>query len=333
MALSDKMISVVCLSPEDASGFGENLRAIVAAITERFRHFEVVVVDNGRYRDAAEVLKSELAAIEHFRVIFLSQDYGTEIGLSAGIEAAIGDYVVMMEPGSDPASLIGKMIDLCEAGVDYVVGRRSSQPGRTGTYRLLARIYYAVSAKLLRLPFDHNWSNFVCLSRPVANSIAKVRKRVRFLKFIAKEVGYSHSVLNYDVMPSVAQSTPVRVTADRVFDALQAISAVTDRPLLLASTLAFLIAGANLIYLLYSLAVWIVLPDVAKGWTSTNMFLSAMFSALFLFVGTIAQYLSVVVREVTNSPLYYVVGEIHSGEIFGGYAEKNVECSDEFSQV
>lgn len=302
--MSSKMISIVCIIPEQLGRFKDWLLDIQTTVGQHFEHCELILINNGASKGEPTALMESIKDLHRFRILSLSQEYNIEVAIKAGVEHSIGDYVVVMTPGEHPPQAIPQMVKMIDAGAQYVIGQQNQQSKASYGYKMLAKLFFFASSKILSFPIHHSWTNFICLSREVSNLVTKDKKHVRFLRLLGTEAGLKYATIPFDPLDENRKAK--KVTAKRIVEGFRIIAANTDRLLQFCSILSLGVAVVDALYIVYSLALYLFLPNIQSGWTSTSMFLAVMFGIMFLVLGVISQYIGLIYREVVSSPLYHI---------------------------
>src|SRR5919201_6538479 len=203
--------------------------------------FELVLVDDGS-TDRSAPLLSELASNDpRVRVVYLSRNFGHQTALTAGLDHARGDAVVMLDSDlQDPPELINTMLDHWRAGCDVVYAVREQREGESRFKRVTARWFYKLFDKLAQVELQHNAGDFRLLDRRALDALLSMRERNRFLRGMTVWVGYTQAAVPYKRDPRYAGETKYTLTKMLKFS-LDAISSFSHRPLQLATLLGFLI--------------------------------------------------------------------------------------------
>src|SRR5690606_34377581 len=126
----------------------------------------------------------------------LSRRFGQEIAVAAGLDSAIGDFVVVMLPDSDLPESVPAMVEQARAGIGVVFGVRLDRDGDPWLHRLGARIFYALTAAC-GLPIRRNATHFRALSREAVNAITRIRSPKRYLRTLSQTVGFGDAAFPY----------------------------------------------------------------------------------------------------------------------------------------
>ncbi|HXO07604.1 MAG TPA: glycosyltransferase family 2 protein, partial [Solirubrobacteraceae bacterium] len=175
----------------------EEFHARVCAALKGLR-FEIVLVDDGS-SDGSPMLLQRLADSDpRVHVVQLSRNFGHQTALTAGLDHAGGDAVVMLDADlQDPPELIPKMLDHWRAGCDVVYAVREHRAGESRFKLSTARWFYALFDKLAQVELQHNSGDFRLLDRRALDALLSMRERNRFLRGMTVWVGYRQAAVPY----------------------------------------------------------------------------------------------------------------------------------------
>ncbi len=302
------VVSVIVPLRDDADVVPAFLEELYPVLREQFALFEVLLVDDGS-RDGTDArVRSWLESRERLRYLRLSRSFGREVAISAGLEAAIGDFVVVMLPRTDPPALVPEFVRRCREGDGLVVGvsetpKRASWLARTG-----ARLFHLYCRRHLGFDFEQNTTEFRALSRSVVNSVTRIRDRHRYLRVFTASAGYRQEIVRYRPLERGGPRPPEGLAAD-LTHAIEIVVANSKHPLRVVSRLGLLLSGLNGLYIGYVFAVVLFKGRVAEGWTTTSLLVSSMFFFLFLILAVLCEYIGRILEESQDRPLYFVTDE------------------------
>jgi glycosyltransferase involved in cell wall biosynthesis len=271
---------------------------------------EIVFIDDGS-TDSSAALVEELAAREDGIVLVqLSRNFGMEVAMSAGLDHARGDHVVIMHADlQDPPELIPEMLRLADEGADVVYARRI---GRDESWhkRALATAFYGLMARLARTPYQGQAGDFRLMSRRVVDALRGMPERRRFLRGMVAWVGYEQVPIEYRRAGRAAGRGASYRALFRL--ALEAVTSFSDVPLALATYLGSVTAA------LASLAALGLLVATAAGWLSASLGAWILISVLFLGgvqlvgLGILGRYVARMHEQTLQRPLYLVARVVGS---------------------
>jgi dolichol-phosphate mannosyltransferase len=267
--------------------------------------YELVLVDDGS-TDATALLLEELAgADEALRVISLSRNFGHQAALTAGLDHAHGDVVVMLDADlQDPPEVIPQLLDKWRTGCDVVYAVRESRAGETPFKLLTARWFYAVFSRLTNLDLEHNAGDFRLLDRRALDALLSMRERNRFLRGMSVWVGFDQAAVRYQRDARFAGQTKYTLRRMLRFS-LDAISSFSHTPLQLATLMGFVFS--TIAFLAIPVAIGFrIAGEFVPGITTVLLVVLLLGGIQLITVGIIGEYLGRVYDEVKQRPLYLV---------------------------
>jgi len=267
--------------------------------------FEVILVDDGSIDDSPRILDQLHVRDPRVKVIHLSRNFGHQAALQAGIDAASGEAVVLMDADlQDPPEVLCALIDQWERGYEvvYAVRRRRAESAvKRAAYALFYRTLRAVAE--IDVPLDSG--DFCLLDRRVVRALVALPERNRFLRGLRSWVGFRQIGVEYEREARYGGESKYTVRK-LVRLALSGYIGFSAMPLRLAVWLGVMAAGAG-----FGIAIWALATKLAgvyspRGWVSTVGVILFIGGVQLLILGVIGEYLSRVYDEVRQRPLYIV---------------------------
>jgi polyisoprenyl-phosphate glycosyltransferase len=284
----------------NARAFCERVKAALGDL-----EFEIVIVDDGS-RDATPSILAELAA-EHprIKVITLSRNFGHQAALTAGLDHASGDAIVMLDADlQDPPELIPQMVARWREGADVVYAVRESREGETRLKVWTARLFYRLMARMAQVDLPVDSGDFRLMDRRALDAMLAMPERNRFLRGMSVWVGFTQTAVTYRRDPRTAGQTKFTV-GRMVRFSLDAISSFSHAPLQAATLLGFAISA--LAFLLIPLVIVARFTGAYVAGISSTLIAILMIGGIQLItVGIIGEYVGRIYDEVKNRPLYIV---------------------------
>jgi len=303
-----------------------NEEAIIPELDRRLRAFlaevgsgvgdswEVIFVDDGS-KDRSPTLLKQLATAEpRYKVLSLSRNFGHQMAITAGLDRAEGQAVVVMDADlQDPPEVVGQMVARWREGFDVVFGVRSRRHGESAFKRLTAAVFYRLLRGMLgsaSIPADAG--DFRLMSRPVVLTLRALREHHRFVRGLVWWVGFRQTSVAYERPARFAGETkyPVRKMLRFAIDGITSFSTVPLRMATWLGLLAGLVAVAGVGWALYSK----FFGGVVRGWTTIMILVGLGSSAQLLMTGILGEYVGRIYEEVKRRPLYIVQDEINLPE-------------------
>ena len=267
--------------------------------------FELVLVDDGSTDGTALRLGQIADEDSRVRVVSLSRNFGHQTALTAGLDHACGDAVVMLDADlQDPPELIPKMLDHWRAGCDVVYAVREHRHGESRFKLSTARWFYKLFDMLASVELQHNAGDFRLLDRRPLDALLSMRERNRFLRGMTVWVGYTQAAVPYRRDGRYAGETKYTLSKMIRFS-LDAISSFSYRPLQLATLLGFVISTLAFI----AIPVVIVLRLLGSylpGFGAITILVLLLGGIQLIALGIIGEYVGRIYDEVKGRPLYLV---------------------------
>lgn len=302
MNKSQSFISVVSLVSETMPVLPETMKALEAHLSERYSDYEMVLVVQKSARFAQEkALEAVLSSVPSVRWIQLSADTSSEDAWNAGLENAIGDFIVFFTPGTDSVDLVGKSVELAKKGHDVVIG--TSCVDESIPYRIARPL----SNWLLRLAdyrLPQNATSFRCLSRRAANATMVTGHVHQQLALRIQKTGYPFAKIPYEALSS-QKKTFIR----GAFAMMRLMVFNSTKPLRLVSVIGFVGAFLALCFSCFSVLMKLFNEGTVSGWASTVLIISIFALTQFIILAFVAEYLARILGEIGNPSGYAVVFE------------------------
>jgi polyisoprenyl-phosphate glycosyltransferase len=161
--------------------------------------FELVIVDDGSRDGTAAILDRLAASDPRVRIVYLSRNFGHQKAITAGLDHARGDAVVMIDADlQDPPEVIPRLLERWRAGADVVYAVRSSRVGETRFKVTTARWFYRLMSKLSDVELAHDAGDFRLMDRRALDALLAMRERNRYLRGMTVWVGFTQAAVTYE---------------------------------------------------------------------------------------------------------------------------------------
>ncbi|WP_171210674.1 MULTISPECIES: glycosyltransferase family 2 protein [unclassified Ruegeria] len=306
------LLSVVvpCMNEEDSVPM--LVERLVAATDPWSTDREIVLVDDGSTDGTWDEICKQSESHAGVRGIKLSTNRGHQVALTAGLMAAKGQRIFMLDADlQDPPELLQDMMAMMDRGYDVVYGRRSERKGESWFKKMTAHGFYRVLNRLSDVPIPNDTGDFRLVSRRALDAVLDMPERSRFIRGMFAWAGFKQIGIEYVRDPRVAGETkyPMSKMIRLAFDALSSFSI---KPLQMATRLAFLtllIAALMAVYVFWSL----ILYSTVAGWASTVLVISFFSGIQLLTLGIIGEYLGRLYVEAKGRPLFFVDEQVGNG--------------------
>ena len=312
MPAEHPLVSVVSPVYQEEAGIEEFHRRLAASLdglTDELR-FEIVYVNDGSKDRSLDLLEKIANDDDRVRVVDLSRNFGHQVALSAGVDHARGDAVVVIDSDlQDPPEVIPEMIQRWRDGFKVVYGVRTSRAGETRFKLWTSKLYYGLMDRISEVPLPRQAGDFRLLDRRVVDVLDQMPERNRYVRGMVAWVGFPQCAVEYERDPRFAGST--NYTLGRMIRlALDGLTSFSDRPLRLATQL-----GVVVMALSFAVAAWTIIASIfdlgssSRGWSSLMAVVLLLGGVQLLCIGVLGEYLGRVYRETKGRPLY-VVNEV-----------------------
>jgi glycosyltransferase involved in cell wall biosynthesis len=299
-------LSVVVPVFDEAAVLPEFHRRLGAALDLLRAPAEIIYVNDGS-RDQSPALLARLHADDpRVAVIELSRNFGKEIAMTAGLDCAQGDAVVVIDADlQDPPELIADMVRAWREGADVVLMRRAHRAEESWFKKATAGAFYRVIGRMSEIDIPDNVGDFRLLSRRAVLAFRRLPERSRFMKGLFAWIGYPSRELIYDRDGRYAGETKWNYWKLWNF-ALEGITSFSAAPLKIASYVGFLTALVAFGYSAYFIAKTLLYGDPVRGFPTLVVLVLFLGGFQLMALGVIGEYLARMFIEVKQRPLYLV---------------------------
>lgn len=277
----------------------------LAVTLDRFsEETEIIYVNDGSTDGTLAVLHELRAHDPRVAILDLSRNFGKEIAMSAGLEHARGEAVVIIDADlQDPPEVIPEFVREWRNGYDVVYGRRSAREGESWLKKLSAFGFYRLIQAVSRVKIPADTGDFRLLSQRAVESLGLLREQHRFMKGLYSWIGYPQKEIVYRRDPRFAGKTKWNYWRLWNF-ALDGITSFTVAPLKIATYLGLITATAAFIYAIVVVYKTLVFGDPVRGYPSLMVVVLFLGGIQLTFLGVIGEYLGRMFNETKKRPLY-----------------------------
>lgn len=268
--------------------------------------FELIYVNDGSRDRTLELLEELQAADERVRVLSFSRNFGHQIAVTAGLDNAQGDAVVLIDADlQDPPAVILEMVERWRDGYHVVYGMRTDRPGETRFKLWTAKLFYRLLNKLSDVEIPLDVGDFRLMDRRVVDVMRAMPERDRYLRGMVSWVGFRQIAVMYRREPRFAGESkyPLFKMLRFATDGIISFSNVPLRLAVWAGVFAIFLAFGGIIYALI-LRLYFSETHWVRGWTSTFVAILFLGGTQLIFLGFIGEYIGRIYGEVKRRPLY-----------------------------
>jgi dolichol-phosphate mannosyltransferase len=262
--------------------------------------WEVVYVNDGSKDSSLDLLKGLQAIDPHVVVVELSRNWGHMGAISAGLQTASGDAVILMDGDfQDPPEVLPRLIEAWREGAEVVTAVRRSRQEKSRILAKLFPLFYRVLGALSDYPIPLNAGIFGLMDRKAVDSVNALGERNRYLPGLRAWVGYQNAVVYYDRQDRLAGDGKLSFIS-RIKYAMDAITSFSYKPLRLAFALFGLTSLVGVVLILSMLFSHSLIVTAALGVAASVCFVGGL---MLLCLGVLGEYMGRVYDEVRSRPL------------------------------
>jgi glycosyltransferase involved in cell wall biosynthesis len=281
---------------------------------------EIVLVDDGSTDGSWEVLRSIAARDERLRLLRLSRNFGHQVALTAGLDAARGDAVVLIDADlQDPPEVIPELVARWEEGFDVVYAVRERRDGESRLRLLAIGAFYRLFRRMAATDIPADTGDFRLLSRRAVDSLARMPERTRYLRGMTSWIGFRQVGVTYRRDPRFAGASKYPLTK-LLRLASDGIASFSIAPIRLLTRLGFVMIVFCAGVLAWTLYTRFFTHSAPQGWTSVLAVVLLLGGVQMVGMGIVGQYIARIFEETKQRPLYFVAEIVERGETVVGAA-------------
>ena len=314
MAFFPIFLSVVFVVRNQSERLGLMLENATDGIRDIVSDYELVIVDNASDDDSVSVLRGLAGedGLANLQVYALTKEVDGDTASWVGLENALGDFVVVIDPQLDDIEFLSEMLENCLRGADVVFASNQIKPAQSLAYRAAFAAFNRLYKTFNGVDLAKEAPRYRALSRRVVNFILQHPQPAITYRHLPATGGFSRANLTYSAPPRNAQTKRLGENIDM---GMRLLVSTTRAPMRLVTMLSLFGATANLVYSIYVLAVAFLMPDVAPGWVSLSLQQSGMFFLISLVLMVLGEYMLHAASLSNEGPLYYVGQEFTSARM------------------
>lgn len=315
--MNTKLISIVVPMYFEEEVAEECYKRLFNVAKEHDINYEIIFVNDGSTDRTFEILEHITNVDKHVKVISFSRNFGHQIAITAGIEKAKGDAVVVIDADlQDPPEIIPQMIKLWLEGYEVVYAKRKKRDGETWFKLATAKLFYRFLNMIstVRIPVDTG--DFRLMDRKVVDALKKMPEHNRFVRGMISWIGFKQASLEYQRKERFAGETkyPLKKMIKFAMDGILSFSA---RPLKIIEYIGFTALTAALgIFLFCFLKILLHIGAIDSEWELLIASILFMGGIQLIAIGILGEYVARIYDESKGRPLYIVDREINTAEIY-----------------
>jgi polyisoprenyl-phosphate glycosyltransferase len=276
--------------------------------------YEIVFVDDGSTDGSWDLLRGIAARDERVRLLKLSRNFGHQIALTAGLDAARGDAVVLIDADlQDPPELIPELVARWQEGYDVVYAVRGRRDGESRVRLLAIAGFYRLFRRLAATDIPADTGDFRLLSRRAVDSLARMPERARYLRGMTSWIGFRQIGVTYRRDARFAGSSKYPL-AKLIRLASDGIASFSVAPIRLLTRVGFVMIVFCAGVLGWTLYTRFFTDSAPQGWTSVLGVVLLLGGIQLLGMGIVGQYIARIFEETKQRPLYLIEEIVERGE-------------------
>lgn len=301
------LITLVVPFLNEAESLPALLERLFTVLANEPERFEILFVDDGSTDGSAAWVSARASQDERVKLLRLSRNFGHQLAITAGMDHAEGDAVVIMDADlQDPPEVVPELLRRWREGHEVVYAVRTSRSGESWTKRFLAATFYKTFRRLANVDVPLDAGDFRLVDRKVIDALRQVRELHRFVRGLTCWVGFSQCAVRYERAARHAGVTKYPVL-DSLRLAWDAITSFSSTPLRWMTVIGLLVSLAGLLQAVRVVVDRLLYPgSMERGWASLAAITLFLGGVQLISLGLIGQYVGRVFEESKKRPLYFV---------------------------
>jgi dolichol-phosphate mannosyltransferase len=267
---------------------------------------EAIFVDDGSKDTSAIFMRSMSERDPRFRLIELSRNFGHQVAITAGMDAAAGDAVIVMDADlQDPPEVVLDLVAKWKEGYEIVYARRIRREGETLFKRMTAKLFYRLLRSMTAVDIPRDVGDFRLIGRKALSTFKSMPERDRIVRGMFGWMGFKQAEVPFERPPRAAGETKYPFWK-MLRLAVHGIISFSEKPLRAALWGGIAISGLAALFGLFAIGAWFFASSIMAGWTSTVVIISFLSGINLLMTGIVGLYIGGIHAEVKRRPLYVV---------------------------
>lgn len=291
----------------EEQGASECVRRVSKVIEEKLGcRYELIFVNDGSRDRTLEILKAEKEKNPNVRIVDLSRNFGHQTAITAGIDQADGDAVIVIDGDlQDPPEVFPQMIECWKNGADIVHAKRVARHGESAMTKVRASVFYRIMSQISTIDIPVDVGDFRLMSKRVVDELKQLTEQRRYVRGLATWVGYNQVSIDYEREARFA-GTPSYTVRTLIGLAMSGILGFSVAPLRLGWYTGLVTMAASVAFFVY----WLVMRETAPDWSPLMVAMLFIGGLQLVCLGIIGEYLFLVLECVRKRPVY-IVREIY----------------------
>ncbi|MCD2345752.1 glycosyltransferase family 2 protein [Clostridium guangxiense] len=312
--MNDKLVSIIVPMYHEEDVANECYKRLKSTMEHNSIKYELIFVDDGSRDNTLSILKNIAAFNNRVKVISFSRNFGHQIAVTAGINKAKGDAVVIIDADlQDPPELIPRMIELWEKGYEVVYGKRIKRKGESIFKLLTAKLFYRFLNNMTSIDIPLDVGDFRLIDRKVANIFSTMNENNRFIRGMISWIGFRQIPIEYERQERFAGKTKYPLKKMIKF-AEDGVISFSSKPLKLIGFLGFLCIEISIFIFLYLIIMKFIFNNKIQAYLPIVMIITFFNGIQLGAVCLLGEYISRIYDESKKRPLYIINEEINIGD-------------------
>ncbi|SEJ41935.1 glycosyltransferase [Achromobacter sp. NFACC18-2] len=314
MAYFPIFISVVFVVRNQSKFIEKILTDAESCVAPLVSDYEIIVVDNASSDDSVCVLK-ELTSergLPNLQIYALTKEVDADTASWAGLENALGDFVVVIDPLTDSVEFLREMLEKAVNGADVVFANNQRRSPQSLAYRSSYAVFNGLYKRFNGIHLANEAPQYRVLSKRVVNFILQHSQPATTYRHLPATGGFARVNLIYSAEPKIVHTKRLGESVDR---GMRLMVSSTRAPMRIVTSLSLFGAVANLLYSFYVVVVGLLKTNIAPGWVSLSLQQSGMFFLISLVLLVLGEYILHMVSLSNEGPLYHVGQEFTSARM------------------
>ena len=269
---------------------------------------EVIFVNDGSRDKSLDILRNKHVLFPNFKIINLSRNFGHQVAVTAGIDFAEGDAVVIMDADlQDPPEVILELIKKWRDGYEVVYAIRAKRKGESFFKKITASLFYRLLRNISKTDTPVDVGDFRLVDRKAIKAFRRFREHNRYVRGMFSWLGFKQTGVVYQRNERYAGETKYPLTKMIKF-AWDGVIGFSDVPLRIALKLGFSLAGVSGLVGAFAIFEKITgwWTDIVHGWTSIIVLITFLGGIQLIVLGIVGLYISRIYDEVRDRPIYLI---------------------------
>jgi dolichol-phosphate mannosyltransferase len=310
--MNPKLLSIVVPMYFEENVVEECYRRLTAVTSASNFDYELIFVNDGSTDMTQQLLEAIALKDKNVKVINFSRNFGHQIAVSAGLDKAKGDAVVIIDADlQDPPELIADMLKLWEKGYDVVYGKRKKRDGESFFKLFTAKMFYRVLNSMSCIPIPMDTGDFRLLDRKVVEVFRKMPEQNRFLRGMSSWIGFKQIAIEYERDERFAGETkyPLKKMLKLASDGILSFS---SKPIRFIELIGIIMLFMGLLCSVYLLSSAVIGFKVSNSyWTSLFIAITIIGGLQLFSIGILGEYVTRIYDQSKGRPLYIIEKEIN----------------------